>query len=580
MSLIGRTAKMTSFKKILRTTLAGLGLLHASRLLLAYIRQGALGVQQYRLAQAAPQRAAAFIRRYANTFGSVRTEPQSDAERVLVIRSGMVEVELCLAKVLELAGYRLIPLLFWASASEKNGTHAYYSLLSSASVRYWNDYFEPAAFRDEAETAVRGARSLKELLAFRVGAVRVGGHAISTARRGLGTGTLDLENKSIRIRLIDCIALSMASVAAAERLVRELQPSLVLTEDTAYTPRGELLDICGQLDIPMIRFYSAHKASALMLKRYTWANRDHDINSLSDASWRIAREMDWSADRSEKLKRELSIGYVRKDWYNRDGAQFNKRWPDIDAVRNRLGLDPLRKTAIIFPHVAWDASFGRGEDLFASYDEWLIETVRAACANQELQWLVRIHPGHPGKRADSRRKYDEEETLRMRFSRLPKHVSLVPACSDMSTLSLFPVMDYCLTVRGTVGIEAACRGIPVLTGGTGRYDGKGFTVDSTTPQEYLERIARLQDIPRLSPAQVELAERFAYGLFLLRPLPLSSIAVVHDKGSFVENVSNPVEINLLNRKDWEEAPDLRAFVDWATKSNDEDFLLWPDAASI
>ena len=33
-------------------------------------------------------------------------------------------------------------------------------------------------------------------------------------------------------------------------------------------------------------------------------------------------------------------------------------------------------------------------------------------------------------------------------------------------------------------------------------------------------------------------------------------------------------------KNWEDAPDLRAFVDWVTKSDDEDFLLRPDAGSI
>ena len=137
-------------------------------------------------------------------------------------------------------------------------------------------------------------------------------------------------------------------------------------------------------------------------------------------------------------------------------------------------------------------------------------------------------------------------------------------------------MDYCLTVRGTVGLEAACRGIPVLTGGTGRYDRKGFTIDLLTRGQYLERIARLQDVSRLSPAQVELAQRFAYGLLLLRPLPLSSITVVYDKKTTKENLSNPIEIKLRNRIDWEEAPDLGAFVNWATKSDDEDFLLWPD----
>jgi hypothetical protein len=575
------TARITVFKKVLRTILAALGLLHASRLLRAYMRHGASGPRVYNFMERTPQRTAAFVHRYAATFGSVQTEPRSGAKLVLIIgsgASGRVERELCLVKALGLAGWQSTRLQIVGSSSADEMLASYYSLLSSTAVRYWSDYFEPSAFRSEAETVVRGARSLEELAAFRIGVVRAGGHAVSSARRHRGAGALDPEDGAIRIRLIDCLAASMAAAAATKRLLRELRPSLVLTEDTAYTPRGEILDICTEMGIPVIRWYSAHKASALMLKRYTAANRDDDINSLSDASWRLARAMDWSADRGEQLKRELSVGYLRKEWYNEDGAQFNKRQLSSDAVRSELGLDPLKKVAIVFPHIAYDASFGRGEDLFASYDEWLIETVRAACANEELQWVVKIHPGHVGKRIwHSWRMPDEEDTLRARFGRLPKHVKIVPACSDISTLSPFPIMDSCLTERGTVGGEAACRGIPVLTGGTGRYDRKGFTLDSVTSEQYLERIARLQDIARLSPAQVELAERFAYGLFLLRPLPLSSIVVVYDKEWCLENVLNSIEINLRSRKDWEEAPDLRAFVDWATKSDDEDFLLRPDA---
>src|SRR5262249_40674164 len=148
-----------------------------------------------------------------------------------------------------------------------------------------------------AKTVVNGARSLTDILEFRVGAVRVGGHAVSTTRCQLGIGTVDLRDEPIRIKLIDNVAASMAAATAVERLVRELRPSLVLTHDTAYTPLGQILDVCGQVGIPVIRLHPAHKASALMLKRYTSANRDHDLNSLSDASWRIAREMYWSADR-------------------------------------------------------------------------------------------------------------------------------------------------------------------------------------------------------------------------------------------------------------------------------------------
>jgi hypothetical protein len=54
-------------------------------------------------------------------------------------------------------------------------------------------------------------------------------------------------------------------------------------------------------------------------------------------------------------------------------------------------------------------------------------------------------------------------------------------------------MDYCLTVHGTAGIEAARLGITVLTTGTGRYDRRGFTSDSDSREEYLAKPARIQE---------------------------------------------------------------------------------------
>ena len=44
-------------------------------------------------------------------------------------------------------------------------------------------------------------------------------------------------------------------------------------------------------------------------------------------------------------------------------------------------------------------------------------------------------------------------------------------------LFFFQNIDFALTVRGTVGCELACYGVPVITAGTGRYSHQGFTVD-------------------------------------------------------------------------------------------------------
>jgi hypothetical protein len=76
--------------------------------------------------------------------------------------------------------------------------------------------------------------------------------------------------------------------------------------------------------------------------------------------------------------------------------------------------------------------------------------------------------------------------------------------TDISTYSFFELTDYCLTVRGTIGIEMACYGVPVLTAGTGRYSHLGFTIDSGTREEYLNRVTQIDGQPRSTPQQTQL----------------------------------------------------------------------------
>jgi hypothetical protein len=365
----------------------------------------------------------------------------------------------------------------------------------------------------------------------------------------------------------------MAYATAAHRIVQKFRPALAAFVDTGYSPKGELFDVCLAHGIPALDWGVAHKHSTLMLKRYTLENRDEHLNSLSPESWRLVRSMAWTEAHRERLQRELYGNYASGEWYSVAGTQFNKRFLETDRVQQQLGLDPTKKTAFIFPHILWDSTLFWGTCLFGDFAEWLIETVRAACANEAVNWVIKIHPAHVGKsvREGFRTEPAEVITLRQHIGKLPPHVSMIPADSDMSTLSLFPLMDYCLTVRGTIGIEAARLGIPVITAGTGRYDHKGFTIESETRQQYLARLARIQDIPRLSPAQCELAERFAYGLFVLRPLPLTTVTLEYHKS--LEKSTSEGRVNIKTKEAWYTAADLQALAHWITDSKQADFLM-------
>ena len=137
-------------------------------------------------------------------------------------------------------------------------------------------------------------------------------------------------------------------------------------------------------------------------------------------------------------------------------------------------------------------------------------------------------------------------------------------------------MDYAVTVRGTVGIEAATFGIPVVTAGTGRYDRKGFTLDPQTPQAYLDQLAALETVPRLSEAQRELAQRFAYAVFVLRPLRLESLSLRYRRDA---RASTEVQIKVSSPEEWRRAQDLSAFAEWLTGSSSADFMM-PDPLAV
>ena len=55
-----------------------------------------------------------------------------------------------------------------------------------------------------------------------------------------------------------------------------------------------------------------------------------------------------------------------------------------------------------------------------------------------------------------------------------------------------------MTVRGTVGCELACYGIPVITAGNGRYSDEGFTIDPKSKEELYKYIENLGKIEKLN----------------------------------------------------------------------------------
>lgn len=518
-------------------------------------------------------RAASFAREYGDSLRCDTGHPAIDAPCLLSVSSypPSTETEVCLLKAFAVAGWQTVPVIM----NQPEILQSYYGLIRPTAVCNWAEFLPDATeFTSQAGSLLESCRSLEDILALRDGAVRIGGHATSMARRQWRRGRLDLDSASVRTDLERFLARSMAAAHACRSLLALVKPAMVLAVDTVYTPKGEILDCCVDAGIPLVRWYPAHRSDKLMFKRYTAGNRDHDLNSLSDESWRYVRSLPWNAQMRKRVDDELTGSYAKGDWYGESATQFDRKLVAPDEVQRRLGLDPTKRTGFIFAHISWDASFGRGQDLFESYEEWLVESVRAACQNDAMQWVIKVHPAHVGKSEVDfwQGEPSEQAILRERIGPLPSHVHVMPADTDISTNSIFGLIDVALTVRGTAGLEAALRGIPTITGGAGRYDRKGFTVDSDTTEQYLARLQQLQNEPRLNDAQIELAYRYAYGLFCLRPLSLTTMTLEYDRQHGVDTFFNRVQVRNITADDWRNATDLLTWSGWATLTDAEDFM--------
>jgi hypothetical protein len=429
----------------------------------------------------------------------------------------------------------------------------------------------------EAEQLLASVEQPSDLKTVTFRGADVGRQVLSTVSRYLHEGAVDLGGPRARSLLEELLPKAIATTLASEAMLDEIAPDLVLFNERNYADLGPMSDVALARDLNVIQFVSGFEDDTLVFMRYTQATKALHPRAITDEAWPGVVAMRWTPERDA----ELDADFVKRY----DGSTFLARWNQgWTRPRTRaelvadLGLSSARRTVVVFSHVLWDANMFYGRDLFSDQEEWFVETVRAACANDRVNWVVKLHPANVWKLRRDRvdEELDEHAAIRRHIGELPPHVVLLDPDTEISTRSLFDVTDVGVTIRGSVGFELPCFGKPALTAGTGFYSGRGFTIDSATSQEYLARLARIEEAPPPGPQEVELARKHAWALFRARQARFTSFRSVFQD---VEHVDRPaeatIEIALRTPEELQDAEDLQRLGAWAVDSRALDYLELP-----
>ncbi len=407
----------------------------------------------------------------------------------------------------------------------------------------------------------------------------LGKMALSTFSRQRATGIMDVADPESRREIRHWLAHLYKTLQVAKRMYAEYNISMLFFTEVFMEEYGALYYAALKDELNIIRFAGTVRDNAIVIQHLNPDSDRTHFSSISAPSWSRILAYPNSTDMETELMQNFADRYGDR-WALSKRNQPNTRIMPVEDARAILGVPEGRSIAVIYSHILYDTLFFNGEDLFDNYADWLVQSVKAACANPRVQWFIKVHPSnlwrgeleyyHGGK-------YEEVRLIEQYVGPLPNHVRLVYPDTPLSPYTWMKVADFGITVRGTSGIELGALGKTVITAGSGRYEDIGFTLNSSSVEEYLDVLARIPDVPPPTKAQKRLALRFAYATFCMKPFTLDFLMpVVRSGKAAIFSSDDLVYVGNFSEGVAEAPASIQRFAKWSMDKDDIDFLNpWP-----
>ncbi|MBF0466304.1 MAG: hypothetical protein HQK88_14485 [Nitrospirae bacterium] len=480
-----------------------------------------------------------------------------------------LHMESLMGRFLENLGFKII---FLTKYENKNLSDVIHKKIHGFSEVIYLQDFMSYTLPKEAQTilsTVMKMTTLSEIKQIRYKSIPIGLHALASYDGTLPTGDIS-GNQEFFTQIFNNLKYSLMAAGAVEGILDKIRPLKVLSVEKSNIGNCELFYEAIHRGIDYVLWSSCHEPNSLMLKRYNVKNHRAHPFSVSEKTW--FQVLTDRADHTDVVHNIFKNGYLNGRWFEYKKLAADKVLLEKDEIIKKYGLDPVKKTAIIFSHILDDANLFFGEDIFSNgFSEWLVKTVETAGENKNINWLLKLHPANVYRRSFQAYsgEYGEILAVKEALGKVPDNIKVVLPDTDINPYSFFQTADYGVTVRGTVGAELPCFGIPVLTAGTGRYSNKGFTVDSDSVSAYLQKIKNIHDIAPLSKSETALAVKHAWLFFIDRPAKYDTLMTdifPYTTGHPLFRDINMTDTNVFDNKQFLNIVRFIAF------STDEDFL--------
>lgn len=450
----------------------------------------------------------------------------STAKLLIASGRGMNTVWAQIWTFLALCARTEIPDIYVLTNKKRSFINKYFALAGLHMIDF--DYMLGSSDQKIPDELIKGideAVCVADFRSMHVGPVPIGDIAISTVCRHRGVGQINDFNSKTKMELARWISAIYKSYELVKTLIDDLKITHTFHTEVFMEEYGGIFYACLEKELKVIRFAGTIRDNAFIVQKLNFENARLHHSSLARSTWNEIKNRDFDINMDKSVSQSFQDRYSNK-WYRSKRNYPGNLIEDEKMIYEKLNLSNSKPIAIIFSHILYDSIYFYGSDIYPDYENWLVETIRIAIENPNIEWIIKLHPSNVWRREiDSLLGGQtlEEKLIEKNFSVIPSHLHILNSDCPISPFGLMQIATYGLTVRGTSGLEMAALGKTVVTGGTGRYEGQGFTIDPSNIDEYQEILMNLHHLDKPNPHETNLARRYAYGIFELKAFTFDSL---------------------------------------------------------
>ncbi|MDD5131492.1 MAG: hypothetical protein PHH44_02405 [bacterium] len=342
--------------------------------------------------------------------------------------------------------------------------------------------------------------------------VKVGEEAFSSVLRATFGGTINdtLANRSLVDRYLYA---GIVLTRALKKAYTALKPDRVMVIHGVYLTHGLAAKVANSMNIPVIVVGGGgiRKDTAVFCHKETYHRQlISEPNSL------------WENTAINEEQKGKVLDYALKKRNAGAGVDYLNYHPnpveDTESLYRMVGIDRSRPIISIFTNVTWDAQILYSSNVFLNIFNWIFTTIEEIGKNNKVWAVIRVHPAESKGEFPTKQPIIKE--INKRFKKLPDNIRVIPPESNISSYTLAQESKAALIYGTKMGLEIALMKIPLIICGETFSRGKGYGLDITSLQQYLDLLRNIQNYPPMGNEQYDRALRYAHYFYFCKMLDL------------------------------------------------------------